>query len=121
MNDRKDVRIISTFIFASILLVAVAFLTINNSFAYSEVKKNIEWSVYYGGATDKGSAEGKVNVSVDNIDIKVRLDKFGENYSVMVDAINSGSYNAVLDKFNVTDLSIVNRKTNCSIETKLSK
>ena len=105
MSSRKDVRIISTFIFAAILLVAIAFLTINSSFAYSESNKNIEWSVYYGNAIDKGTGEGKFNVSINNIDLKVRLDKFGENYSVMVDAINSGSYNAVLDKFNTTDLS----------------
>lgn len=105
MGSKKEVSFICTLVFAAIFVVSMAFLTIRSTFAYPEEINSAVWSVYNGKTEVKNKNLGKVNISINNYDVSVRLKKYGEEFSFINEVVNDGGYNAVLSKLEITDLS----------------
>lgn len=115
MKYFKQNRIFGTLFALSSVLMAVACFTITNTFSYpSEPSKAKKWDVSISDVKTN-TEENKVSVVNDKMDIRVTLNDFGELMLVNSNIVNNGSFNALLNKVEITDLS--NTKIGISEET----
>lgn len=115
MKYFKQNKIFGTLFALSSVLMAVACFTITNTFSYpSEPVKAKKWDVSISDVKTN-TEENKVSVVNDKMDIRVTLNDFGELMLVNSNIVNNGSFNALLNKVEITDLS--NTKIGISEET----
>lgn len=115
MKYLKGTRAIGTLFAISSILLAVACFTITNSFSMPDSYKVIKkWNVALIDASTSND-DGKVLVSNDKMDINVILNESGELFTVNAVISNTGSFNAILNNVDVTNLN--NIKIGTSDET----
>lgn len=115
MKFMKQNRIFGTLFAISSVLMAVACFTITNTYSYpDEHIQAKKWSVSIKDVkTNKDDMI--VNVVNDKIDLGITLNKFGEIATTNFVIANEGSFDAYLNKIDITDIS--NIKVGTSNET----
>lgn len=105
MDSKNNNKLISSLFAVSAVLLAVAFVTITNTFAYPSSKVNTAlWDVYFTEPSINGG-DSRVIVSNDKIDFNVSLKESGDEFSFITSINNDGTFDAKLSSLKLTDLS----------------
>lgn len=100
----KESKVISSLMFVSMALLAVALLTINSSFAVTALNDPSNWKVFFSDAEIRSKTNGDVEIISDIINFDVVLKDFNEEFSFVTTINNDGTYNAYLEKMIISPL-----------------
>ena len=81
----KNVRVISIISCISIFLLTLALVTINQTFSFNEDSK--KWDIHFE------SDNSEVIINDSRVDYYTTLE-YGNTYSLLLDVVNNGDYNA---------------------------
>lgn len=101
MNKWNTIRTLLVF---SILLIGLAFVTINMSFAMPKEEIVKKWDIGYGDIVYKESEVTSMSINREQIDFTVLLSKEQGHYQFSLPIENRGDYDAVLKSIEKTDL-----------------
>ncbi len=104
---RNGKYMIITFCSFAIFLLAMAFFTLNITYAYQPEKDAI-WDVYLGDITYRSNKDiAPVTVNNEYMDFNASLKDYGDTFSFIVPIINDGTIDAYLKEINLTELNDV--------------
>ncbi len=101
MNKWNTIR---TMLVISILLIGLAFVTINMSFAMPKENVLKKWDIGYGEVTYKYKDVTSISINREQIDFTVLFSKENPTYTFTFPVENKGDYDAYLESVQKTDL-----------------
>lgn len=105
MLPNKEAKIIFSLVIISAILFVSAIFTINGTFAIDKDNNNSRWDIYFSGVDIRSNTTAKVDIVSNIINISDYNLKENSEVSFITKIKNEGTYDAILEKFIITDLS----------------